>query len=49
LRLGQVYFELNDVDKAADNLTRAYMGDGLRVFEGQDVKYLDFLKTKIDL
>ncbi|MCE2597410.1 hypothetical protein K6Y31_21815 [Motilimonas cestriensis] len=26
LRLGQAYFELNELDKSADELTRAYMG-----------------------
>jgi tetratricopeptide (TPR) repeat protein len=47
LRLGQCCFESGLLDRAADELTRAYMGDGLRVFEGQDPKYFEFLKTCI--
>ena len=47
LRLGQLYFEQNDLDKAADELTRAYMGGGLDIFMEDDAKYLEFLETKI--
>ena len=49
LRLGQSYFELNQREKAANELAMAYMGDGLTVFEFEDPKYLDFLRTKIDV
>jgi tetratricopeptide (TPR) repeat protein len=49
LRLGQCQFELGNVDRAADELTRAYMGAGLDIFSEDDAKYLDFLETKIDL
>src|SRR5437868_3246187 len=44
LRLGQCQFELGNLDRAADELARAYMGAGSEIFEGAD-KYLKFLKT----
>lgn len=46
LRLGQCQFELGDLDRAADELTRAYMGAGAEIFERED-KYFAFLKTRI--
>jgi tetratricopeptide (TPR) repeat protein len=49
LRLGQCHFELENLDKAADELTRAYMGAGLQIFMEDDPKYLTFLETKIRL
>jgi tetratricopeptide (TPR) repeat protein len=39
LRLGQVKFELGDMKRAADELTRAYVGGGREIFEDQDPKY----------
>lgn len=39
LRLGQCYLELGDEHRAADNLTRAYMGGGREVFQQEDPKY----------
>ena len=47
LRLGQVQFELENYILAADELARAYMGDGTRVFTGENPKYFEFLKTKL--
>lgn len=47
LRLGQCRYELGDLDRAADELARAYMGDGEDVFEDEDPKYLAFLKTRL--
>ena len=47
LRLGQVQFELENYILATDELTRAYMGDGSKIFEGEDPKYFEFLKTQI--
>ena len=47
LRLGQAYFEKDDMDKAADELARAYMSEGPEIFDEDDPKYLDFLKTRI--
>jgi tetratricopeptide (TPR) repeat protein len=46
LRLGQCQFELGVLDRAADELMRAYMGAGAEIFEGQDPKYLRFLQSK---
>ena len=39
LRFGQVRFELGEIERAEDELARAYMGGGRAVFEGQDPKY----------
>ena len=47
LRLGQCQFELGNVDRAADELARAYMGAGLEIFSQEDPKYLEFLKTRL--
>lgn len=49
LRLGQLYFEQGNMDKAADELTRAFMGGGLQIMMEDDPKYLDFLETQIDI
>jgi tetratricopeptide (TPR) repeat protein len=46
LRLGQCQYELGNLDGAADELARAYMGAGAEIFEGAD-KYLAFLKTRL--
>ena len=45
-RLGQSEFELGNLDRAADELTRAYMGAGEDIFENAE-KYFAFLKTRI--
>jgi len=47
LRLGQCQFELGELDRAADELARAYMGAGAKIFEGGD-KYFSFLKTRLE-
>lgn len=49
LRLGQLYYEQGNMAKAADELTRAYMGAGMQVFLEDDPKYLEFLETKIEI
>lgn len=46
LRLGQCQFELGNLDRAADELARAYMGLGSDIFANAD-KYFDFLKTRL--
>jgi hypothetical protein len=48
LRLGQCEFELGHLDRAADELTRAYMGAGDEIFADAG-KYFAFLKTRIKL
>ena len=47
LRLGQTQFELGNLDKAADELARAYLPEGRKIFEREDPKYLDFIKSKL--
>ncbi|WP_213947450.1 tetratricopeptide repeat protein [Luteibacter sp. dw_328] len=49
LRLGQCSYEAGNLDKSADELTRAYMGAGLDIFMDDDSKYLEFLETRIDI
>ena len=49
LRLGQICFEQRLFDRAADELTRAYMGGGIDIFMEDDPKYLAFLETRISL
>jgi tetratricopeptide (TPR) repeat protein len=47
LRLGQCQFELGELDRAADNLARAYLPEGERIFANDDPKYLQFIKSKL--
>lgn len=47
LRLGQCRFELGELDQAADELARAYMGGGPELFEDEPPRYLDFLRTRM--
>jgi tetratricopeptide (TPR) repeat protein len=49
LRLGEVYFELEDYEKAGDELARAYMGGGNEIFSEEEPKYFAFLSSKIDI
>jgi hypothetical protein len=46
LRLGQCQYELGNLDRAADELMRAYMGGGPDVFANEDAKYVKFLQTR---
>ncbi|WP_315134615.1 tetratricopeptide repeat protein [Achromobacter marplatensis] len=48
MRLGQCQFELGNEERAADELARAYMGAGKEIFEQEDPKYFEFVKTKLD-
>lgn len=47
LRLGQVQYELGEYVRAADELSRAYMGAGKEIFKAEEPKYFEFLKSKI--
>lgn len=50
LRLGQVLFDDGkDMDRAADELMRAYMGGGEEMFADEDPRYLAFLRTRANL
>ncbi|GAB7549689.1 tetratricopeptide repeat protein [Cupriavidus sp. 8B] len=46
LRLGQLSHDAGNLDAAADELMRAYMGAGEDIFAKEDVKYLLFLRTR---
>lgn len=45
LRLGQVQFELGNIERAKDELARAFMGEGYEIFANEDKKYFEFVKT----
>jgi tetratricopeptide (TPR) repeat protein len=47
MRLGQSEFELGNTDRAADELARAYLQEGLAIFEDEDPKYVAFVKSKL--
>lgn len=46
LRRGQILFDGGNLDAAADELMRAYMGGGPELFEAEAPKYLEFLSTR---
>lgn len=46
LRRGQLLFDAGDLDAAADELMRAYMGGGPELLEAEPRKYLEFLSTR---
>jgi hypothetical protein len=48
-RLGQIAFGQNRLERAADELTRAYMGAGLEIFKDEDPRLLAFLRTRIHM
>ena len=49
LRLGQCQFELGNLDRAIDEFTRAYAIHGKQIFSEEDLKYFEFLETRIEL
>ena len=49
LMLGETCLELGDEDNAEEYLLRAYMLQGPEVFEGENEKYFDFLKERVEL
>jgi tetratricopeptide (TPR) repeat protein len=49
LRFGQVLYDAGDLDAAANELMRAYMGAGAEIFANDDGRYLEFLKTRAQL
>ncbi|EEF58807.1 hypothetical protein [Pedosphaera parvula] len=46
LRLGQCQFEIGNFERAADELMRAYMGEGREIFDEDDPKYFQFLASR---
>lgn len=49
LRLGQARLELKNEERAVDELCRAYMSAGKEIFENDDPKYFEFLKSRTQL
>lgn len=49
LRTGQCAYELANKQQAIDNLLRAYMLDGIDIFEDEDAKYVNYLKSSVTL
>lgn len=49
MRYGQVLFDAGELNSAADELMRAYMGAGNEIFATEDPKYLAFLGTRAKL
>ncbi len=47
LRYGQILFDQQETERAADELMRAYMGGGNEIFSNEDPKYLSFLRTRV--
>ena len=46
LRFGQILFDSDEKDRAADELMRAFMGAGSEIFAQENAKYLAFLKYR---
>jgi tetratricopeptide (TPR) repeat protein len=49
LRLGEALYDDNELDEAADQLMRAFMGAGEEIFAAEDPKYLKFLRTRANI
>lgn len=49
LRLGESQFEVGNMERAKDELTRAYMGGGRELFQSEDAKYIQFLESVLIL
>lgn len=49
LRAGQCYFELGQMQEAEDTMHEAYLIEGEEIFEEEEPKYWEFLKSKITI
>lgn len=49
LRLGELFFEVNEFNDAKEFLLRAYMLEGEELFETEEEKYFDFLKENVKI
>ena len=49
LRLGEIQYDLQNMDKAKDEFTRAYMGAGEEVFAKEDPKYITWLRQYLHM
>lgn len=47
LRVGQLDFELGNIDKARDELMRAFMGGDRKIFEQEDPRYFALIEELI--
>ncbi|MFJ5772521.1 tol-pal system YbgF family protein [Psychrobacillus sp. NPDC093180] len=47
LRLGETLYELGDVNKAKEYILRAYILEGYSIFENEEDKYFDVIKSEI--
>lgn len=47
LRLGQCFFELGELDEAANWLAGAFLLEGTKLFVEDDPKYLNFIKSRL--
>ena len=47
LRLGQCQFELGNQKRAADELARAFLLEGEKIFRDEDPKYLAWIKPQV--
>lgn len=48
LRLGQLRYGRGEMDRAKDELMRAYMGNGDLIFESEDPKYFELIKDIVE-
>lgn len=47
LVLGEIYYELGNVDKAKEALMSTYIHEGKEIFEDEDDKYFSLIKNSI--
>ena len=47
LRLGQVMYEVGETQEASSWLAGAYLMEGVSLFDGEDPKYLSFVKPQL--
>lgn len=48
LRLGQIRFERKEIERAKDELMRAFMASGYLIFESEDPKYYELIKDIVE-
>jgi hypothetical protein len=48
MRLGQCQYELGNLDRAADELARAFLLEGAGLFAEEDPKYVRFVKERLN-
>ncbi|WP_298312664.1 tetratricopeptide repeat protein [uncultured Aquimarina sp.] len=48
LRIGQIRYELGQIEKAKDELMRAYMGGTIEIFEKEDQKYFSLIQKHVN-